>query len=109
MSVRITFVQSTGESRELTVDGPRTVLEAGLNAEVPELESECGGACTCAACHVLVEPIWLERLPQASKIEQGILSMVEQARPESRLACQIRLSEELDGLTLHTLPSCPEC
>lgn len=103
MTVRITFVQSTGEARELTVEGSRTALEAGLNAGVPELESECGGACTCAACHVLVEPDWLDRLPPATKIEQGILSMVVAAQPESRLACQIKVTEDLDGLTLHTL------
>lgn len=103
MSVRLRFVQSTGQTRELDVEAGRTALEAGMAAGVPELESECGGACTCAACHVLVEPAWFARLPPPSKIEAGVLSMVDEARAESRLSCQIKLTDDLDGLTLHTL------
>lgn len=108
MTVRLRFVQSTGDTRELRVEVGRTALEAGLAAGVPELESECGGACTCAACHVRVEPAWFDRLPPPSKIEAGVLSIVEEAGPESRLSCQIRLTEELDGLILHTMARAAE-
>lgn len=107
--VRVIFVQSTGETRKLDVEADSTALEAGLAADIPELASECGGMCTCSECHVIVDKVWFARLPEPSRNERAILAMVERAGPESRLSCQITLSEELDGLTLHTLaPSSEE-
>ncbi|MFO1254748.1 MAG: 2Fe-2S ferredoxin [Sphingomonadaceae bacterium] len=105
--VRVIFVQSTGETRELDGEAGRTALEVGLAADIPELASECGGMCTCSECHVVIDKDWFARLPEPAKNERAILSMVEGAVPESRLSCQITLSGDLDGLTLHTLAPAP--
>ena len=105
--VRVTFVQSTGEARTVNAGTDSTALQAGLGADIPELASECGGMCTCSECHVIVDKAWVDQLPEASKGERAILSMVDMATAESRLSCQIALSEQLDGLTLHTLAPSP--
>ncbi|MCK9502947.1 MAG: 2Fe-2S iron-sulfur cluster-binding protein [Porticoccaceae bacterium] len=101
--VSITYVDSDNNVRVVDV-APGVSVMAGARANgVPEIESDCGGVCTCAACHVHVDPKWLEKTGVASKIEKGLLSLQETWQPNSRLSCQITISEELDGLVIRTL------
>jgi len=101
--VKVTYIQSTGAVRELEVKPGVSVMEAGYDNGVPEIETDCGGVCTCAACHVYVEPEWLDRLPPMGKIENGLLSLLETRKANSRLSCQLTLTEALDGLTVRTV------
>lgn len=77
-------------------------MEGGVKNSVPGLIAECGGACACATCHVYVKGDWLERLPAMSATEQGMLEFVVDRRPNSRLSCQIKVTEALDGLVVET-------
>jgi 2Fe-2S ferredoxin len=76
------------------------IRDWGLN-----IKAECGGACSCATCHVWVDEGWAGRLPAASEDEADLIYWTLDQRPTSRLSCQILLSEELDGLTLTLTPS----
>jgi 2Fe-2S ferredoxin len=101
--VHVTFVQSTGERR--TVDLPRgaSVMEGAQQHAIPEVETDCGGVCTCAACHLYVDAAWAGRLAPKSKQENLMLALVADRRETSRLSCQIKLSDELDGLVVWTI------
>jgi 2Fe-2S ferredoxin len=101
--VRVTFIDSKGVARTIAAEVGTSVMEAALAHDVPEVASDCGGTCTCAMCHVVVDDGWLGRFAAASRNEAGLLSLLEDAKPNSRLSCQLRLTAELDGLIVHTL------
>ena len=100
--VKITFIDAQGTAR--TVDGEvgSTVMETAVRNGVPGIEAECGGACACATCHVYVEEEWREAAGEPQPMEEDMLDFAFEVKPNSRLSCQIRVREELDGLTVHT-------
>ena len=89
-----------GETREVEVPDGTSVMEGAVRNGVPGIDGDCGGASACATCHVYVEPEWLERLGPQSDMEQSMLDFAEDVRPASRLACQIKITGELDGLVV---------
>jgi 2Fe-2S ferredoxin len=76
-------------------------METAIDHDVAGIIAECGGACSCATCHVYVDPAWLPKLPAPAPIEDGMLDCVLDRRPNSRLSCQIRIRDELDGITIN--------
>ena len=100
---RATFVQSTGVSRDVEIKPGISLMEAAIDAGVPEVETDCGGVCTCAACHVIVDAAWLGRLEPMSKNENALLGLLDTREPASRLSCQIRMNDCLDGIVVRTL------
>ena len=98
--VKITFVQEDGTRQEVDVQPGLTVMEAAKTEDVAGIEAECGGACACATCHVYVEPEWREVVGPPSEMEEDMLDFAFDVREESRLSCQIRVSEKLDGLVV---------
>jgi 2Fe-2S ferredoxin len=99
---KITFIDSGGESRTVEAVNGSTVMEAALQNAVPEVEAECGGACSCATCHVYVDEAWFEKTGGPSPMEEDMLDFAFEVRPTSRLSCQIKVSDTLDGLTVNT-------
>ena len=99
----VTYVQSSGERRTIDVAPGVSVMEAAQQNKVPEVESDCGGACTCATCHVYVDQAWISRLAPVSKQENVMLALVEDRRETSRLSCQIKMADDLDGLVVWTI------
>ena len=97
---RITFIEASGKSRTVDADDGSTVMETALRNGVPGIEAECGGACACATCHVYVADAWIEKLPKAEQMEEDMLDFAFDVRPESRLACQIKITDALDGLVV---------
>ena len=99
---RITFIQPDGT--EQTVDGEPglTVMEAAKMNLIEGIEAECGGACACATCHVYVEEEWREKTGGPSPMEEDMLDFGYDVKPSSRLSCQIKVSDELDGLIVRT-------
>lgn len=88
---------------EVSADG-RSLMKAAVDAGVDGIAADCGGALTCATCHVYVDEAWLDRLPPPSADEDTMLDYTaEERRPNSRLSCQIALTPALDGLCV-TLP-----
>jgi 2Fe-2S ferredoxin len=79
-----------------------TVMETALKNGVPEIEAECGGACACATCHVYVDETWFEKTGGPTPMEEDMLDFGYEVKPNSRLSCQIKVTEELDGLVVRT-------
>jgi ferredoxin, 2Fe-2S len=99
---KITFIDTAGASQ--TVDGEvgSTVMETAIKNGIPGIEAECGGACACATCHVYVDEAWMEKAGTASAMEQDMLDFAYDVRPTSRLSCQIKVTDELDGMVVTT-------
>jgi 2Fe-2S ferredoxin len=98
----ITFTDSSGESRTVDAENGSTVMETALRNAIPEIEAECGGACSCATCHVYVDETWSATVGGPSPMEEDMLDFAFEVRPTSRLSCQIKVSDALDGLVVHT-------
>ncbi|MEZ5818126.1 MAG: 2Fe-2S iron-sulfur cluster-binding protein [Hyphomicrobiaceae bacterium] len=97
---KITFIQPDGNKQVVEAEKGLTVMEAAKKALVPGIEAECGGACACATCHVYVDPAWTGKVGKPSEMEADMLDFAFDVRDESRLSCQIKVSEDLDGLVL---------
>lgn len=97
---KITFITKEGEST--TVEGTSgSVMELAVQNNIPGIDGDCGGVCSCATCHVHVAEQFTARTGEASEIEKDMLELDDNVNEFSRLSCQITISEELDGLILH--------
>ncbi len=94
----------SGETRAIEAEVGLTLMEAIRDAGFDDLQAICGGCCSCATCHVHVEEEWLDRLPEPEEDEIELVAETESYRPVSRLACQIELTEDLDGLRVAIAP-----
>ena len=99
---RITYILHDGTERVVEAESGMTVMEAAVKNSVPGIAAECGGACACATCHVYVDEAWREKVGAPSPMEEDMLDFGFDVRPNSRLSCQIKVSDELDGLTVST-------
>lgn len=97
---KVTYVQPGGAPKTVEASPGTTLMEAAVDNDVDGIVAECGGACSCATCHVYVEPDWLEKLPSPQPQEDGMLDCVFDRRDNSRLSCQIVLTDELDGIVV---------
>jgi 2Fe-2S ferredoxin len=99
---KVTFIDASGASRTVEAQVGSTVMETALRNSIPGIEAECGGACACATCHVYVEPKWTDIVGKPSQMEEDMLDFAADVRPNSRLSCQIKVTEALDGLVVTT-------
>lgn len=97
---KITFIAFDGTRFDVDAENGSTVMENAIRNGVPGIEAECGGACACATCHVYVEEEWLDVVGQPEAMEEDMLDFAYDVRPNSRLSCQIKVSDELDGLVV---------
>lgn len=95
---KITFIQPDGTSQIVQATAGQTVMEAAKLENVAGIEAECGGACACATCHVYIADDWREKTGSPSEMEEDMLDFAFDVRAESRLCCQIKITDELDGL-----------
>lgn len=98
---KLTFITADGASFEVEAENDSSVMENAIRNSVPGIEAECGGACACATCHVYVEDEWTDAVGQPEAMEEDMLDFAYDVRPNSRLSCQIRVRDELDGLVVH--------
>ncbi len=95
------YISANGNSRQVDLPAGMSVMQGALNHRVEGILGECGGNCMCATCHVYVDPSFLNRIPPATANEKFMLSIaVEGPEANSRLSCQIRMTAELDGITI---------
>lgn len=99
---KITYIDAHGESRSIDAETGSTVMETAVRNGIPGIEAECGGACACATCHVYVDDAWMAATGQAASMEEDMLDFAFDVRPNSRLSCQIRVRDDLDGLIVRT-------
>ena len=100
--VEITYIDDAGTARTVEAEIGSTVMETAIRNGIPGIEAECGGACSCATCHVFVDEAWTDAVGQPQQMEEDMLDFAFDVRPNSRLSCQIRVTPELDGLIVRT-------
>lgn len=98
----ITFIDSDGGKRAVEAENGSTVMETAIRNDVPGIDAECGGACSCATCHVYVDDAWTKAVGGPSPMEEDMLDFAFDVRPGSRLSCQIKVTDKLDGLVVTT-------
>ncbi|MFC4930321.1 2Fe-2S iron-sulfur cluster-binding protein [Massilia sp. GCM10023247] len=96
----VTYIESDGTAHKVEVAEGWSLMKGAVHNSVPGIDAECGGACACATCHVYVDDAWMDKLGDAGGAERDLLECVGEPRPNSRLACQIRIGSELDGLVV---------
>src|ERR1041384_3402706 len=99
---KIHFVDHKGETRTGAVGTGAPGREAPTRTSIPGIEAECGGACACATCHVYVDEAWREKVGSPTPMEEDMLDFGFDVRPNSRLSCQIKVTDDLDGLVVST-------
>ncbi|XUY28169.1 2Fe-2S iron-sulfur cluster-binding protein [Agrobacterium sp. rho-8.1] len=98
---KLTIVAFDGTQQDFDVSNGSTVMENAVRNSVPGIDAECGGACACATCHVYVDDAWGERVGPPEPMEEDMLDFAFDVRPTSRLSCQIKMTDALDGLVVH--------
>jgi 2Fe-2S ferredoxin len=95
---KITFIEHAGAEHIVEAPAGQTVMEAAVKHAVPGIDADCGGACACATCHVYVDEAWRPKTGEATAMEMSMLDFAEDVQPSSRLSCQIKITDALDGL-----------
>ncbi len=95
---KITFITFDGKNFDVDAEAGSTVMENAVKNSVPGIEAECGGACACATCHVYVDDAWAAKTGEPEVMEEDMLDFAYDVQPTSRLSCQIKVTDELDGL-----------
>ena len=99
---KIIYQDSEGNSKTIEVDKGLSVMEGAIQNDIPGIDADCGGSMACATCHVYVEEKWLDKLPKAEEAELDMIDMAFEPKKNSRLSCQLIVSDELDGLKITT-------
>jgi ferredoxin, 2Fe-2S len=100
--IKVTFIAHDASEREVEIEPNGSLMQAAKSKSVPGIDADCGGACSCATCHVFVDNTWLEKVGTIGQWEESMLGLTPDRQPNSRLSCQIHLSEKLDGLVVTT-------
>ena len=96
---KITYITFDGKAHVIAVPNGQTVMEGARDNGIPGIEADCGGACACSTCHVYVDPAWVDKVPQKDAMEEDMLDFAwNPDAAQSRLTCQIKVSDALDGL-----------
>ncbi|MBT8471247.1 MAG: (2Fe-2S)-binding protein [Marinicaulis sp.] len=95
---KITFIEYGGAEHVVDAENGASVMEAAIKNMVPGIDADCGGACACATCHVYVDDGWREKVGKPEAMEESMLDFAAEPKENSRLSCQINVSDALDGL-----------
>lgn len=95
---KITYIEHSGAEHTVDATNGVSVMETAIKNMVPGIDADCGGACACATCHVYVDEAWLEKVGKPEAMEESMLDFAAEPKDNSRLSCQINVSDELDGL-----------
>ncbi len=95
---RIIFFEHDGTRHEVEATNGASVMETAVNNSVPGIDADCGGACACATCHVYIDEAWVEKTATAESMEESMLDFASDMKDNSRLSCQITVTDQLDGL-----------
>ena len=101
---KITYIDSSGNKKTVEVAKGLTVMEGAIQNKIPEIDADCGGGMACATCHVYVKEDWFNKIPKKEDGEEDMLDMAFEPKTNSRLSCQIVVSDEIDGLEVN-IPS----
>ncbi|MFA7553854.1 MAG: 2Fe-2S iron-sulfur cluster-binding protein [Spongiibacteraceae bacterium] len=96
----VNFVTYDGVNTEVTVESGTNLMQAALNNGIDSIIAECGGACSCATCHCYIDDAWFDKVGQAEEMEQEMISYALNPEANSRLSCQVVVTEDMDGLII---------
>ena len=99
---KIIYKNNQGNAVTLEVEKGLSVMEGAIQNDVAGIDADCGGSMACATCHVYVEEKWLDKIPKAEDAEEDMIDMAFEPKKNSRLSCQLIVTDELDGLTVTT-------
>ena len=99
---KITYINSSGNSKTIDVANGLSVMEGAIQNNIPGIDADCGGGMACATCHVYVKEEWLNKLDKPEDAEQDMIDMAFEPKKNSRLSCQLIVSDKLDGLIVTT-------
>ena len=98
---KITYIEHNGTEHVVEVANGLTVMEGARDNNIPGIEADCGGACACSTCHVYVDPAWVDKIPAKEDMEEDMLDFAYEPDPaRSRLTCQLKVTDALDGLVV---------
>ena len=98
---KITYITHDNKSHTIEVQNGLTVMEGAVQNDIPGIDADCGGGMACATCHVYVKEEWLNKLPVKEDGEEDMLDMAFEPKKNSRLSCQITVSDKTEGLVVH--------
>ena len=101
---KVTYIIDKENTQTIEVANGLTVMEGAVQNDVPGIDADCGGGMACATCHVYVNEEWFDKIPKKEDGEEDMLDMAFEPKKNSRLSCQLIVSDELDGLTV-SMPS----
>ena len=98
---KITYIEHRGKSHTIEVSNGLSVMEGAVQKNIPGIDADCGGSMACATCHVYVKEEWFNKLPKKEDGEEDMLDMAFEPKKNSRLSCQLMISDQLDGLVVN--------
>ena len=99
---KINYKDNQGNCKTIEVENGLSVMEGAIQNDIPGIDADCGGSMACATCHVYVEEKWLDKLPKTEDAEVDMIDMAYEPKKNSRLSCQLIVTDELEGLTVIT-------
>ena len=99
---KIKYVEHNGNQHEIDVANGLSVMEGAIQNDIPGIDADCGGGMACATCHVYVKEEWFNKLSKPEEGEKDMLDVAYEPKKNSRLSCQITVSDEIDGLVITT-------
>src|ERR1700679_3052163 len=94
----IVFIEHNGDTREVQAEAGRSVMQAAVENAVPGIVADCSGSCSCGTCHGFIDPAWLTTIPAAGTAERALLEGLLELQENSRLTCQITVTDDIDGM-----------
>ena len=101
LMAKIKYIEHNGKEHEIEVANGLTVMEGAVQNGIPGIDADCGGSMACATCHVYVKDDWFSKLPKKEEGEDDMLDQAFEPKSNSRLSCQLTVSDDLDGLIVH--------
>ena len=99
---KVTYIEHNGNSHTVEIANGLSVMEGAVQNDIPGIDADCGGGMACATCHVYIKEDWYNKLEKTQDAEQDMLDMAYEPKKNSRLSCQIIVSNDLDGLEVIT-------
>ena len=98
---KIIYIEHNGKEHTIDVQNGLTVMEGAIQNDIPGIDADCGGSMACATCHVYVKDDWYDKLDEKSEGEDDMIDQAYEPKKNSRLSCQITVSDKIEGLTVH--------
>jgi len=97
---KIIYIEFSGKEHQIEMPVGYSIMEGAIKNSIPGIDADCGGSCACATCHVYVDEKFIEKIPKAKESEQDMIDFVTNPQKNSRLSCQIMITDELDGIVV---------